>query len=244
MSKLSENILSNIKKEHILPIPKWQFLLKSSFIWTLFVGNIILGSIATAIMLFQSSTQDLADFHHFWDYFYLVPYFWVIILGISLYAAIHNFQHTDEGYRLKSSWILGGSIVVSVLLGTLLFSNGHAGRINQFLSNTVPYYSQFADMRKVMWSQPENGRISGKILTINGAEFVLEIKDNNGNNWIVSYKDATIKAAVQLSIGEEIKMLGTVSGNNFFTATEIRPWNGGNMHNGKVLGTQNFRKQR
>ena len=45
MGKISKNVIEKIKKKEIKPIPKWQFLLKDSFLRILSVVNIVFGSI-------------------------------------------------------------------------------------------------------------------------------------------------------------------------------------------------------
>jgi len=61
MEEVTKNTLQKIKKENIKPIPKWQFLLKDSLVWGLFVLNLILGSIGFAIALYLLTNNDIGS---------------------------------------------------------------------------------------------------------------------------------------------------------------------------------------
>lgn len=241
MSKLSDKVIQEISEKKIAPIPKWRFLLKDWFIWSVSVVSVLLGSVSVAIALHQMTTNDNMPVTRLTDVFTFVPYFWVMVLALFTYTAFHNFHHTEEGYKYKTATILGIAISVSVIIGTMLALIGLGGRMNAYLASNVPYYSQYADMRSYVWMNPAEGRIAGKIMHTTPNQ-VMVIKDLNGKLWNVTYNDAIIGPAVILRRGYMVKIVGEVTGDGDFMATEIRPWTGmGGRMQGNVKGMRTIR---
>jgi hypothetical protein len=234
MKKLADNILNKIDQEKIKPIPKWEFLLKDSVIWGTFVVSVMFGSIGSAITMFLLvNSEVLADFSlasSFLQWIILsIPVVWIVITLIFVLISIYNFKHTDEGYRYSVFSIFAVSLVISILIGSIFYFFGLSERLNNWFGQSIPYYTSMMDTRISVWTRPEEGYLSGTITSIDSKDKIIRIVDYTNTEWVVSYVNANIKGRVELSVGGEIKIIGTMESTSKFTATEIRSWSGSGM---------------
>lgn len=229
MGKVSKNVLEKIKKTGIKPIPKWQFMLKNSFVWGLFIVNLVLGAIGFAVVIYLLVNNDAV-----WDFslttnifqwiLLAIPVAWIALTLFFLFVAYYNFKNTEDGYKTAVWSKLLINIGIAVLLGLILYTSGFSARMNRHLSDSIPFYSHTLDVREEVWMRPEEGFLSGDILSVN--EKAIQLKDLDGNEWSIGYEDAAVKYRVVLDVGERIKILGNVVSEKVFEASEIRPWSG------------------
>jgi len=231
MEEFSKNTLQQIKKENIKPIPKWQFLLKDSLVWGLFVLNLIFGSIGFAISLYLLSNNDvLSDSSlvtNVWEWLILaIPLAWILLTTLFVFIAYYNFKHTSGGYRFTVVKIFLMNIVVSIVLGIVINGLGLSQKLNTIFSDNIPFYNHTMDLRSEVWMRAESGYLAGTIVDIDSDTKILKIEDLNGKTWDIPYQDATVKGRVVLELGEEIKIVGKMVSDKVFEASEIRPWVG------------------
>ena len=223
---LSKEVLKKIKDKDLKPAPRWKFLLKKSFLWGALYFSLLIGGIATSIIIFMLLTNDW-DVYRSVDSSFLefllktMPYFWIGIFALFIFIAYYNFKKTSKGYKYKFSIIAAASIAVCLIVGGLLFSFGLAKRIENSILNTVPYYHQLSDTpRMKMWSQPEKGLLGGKIIKPPKKD-LIEIMDFENKKWEVippeEMKKPLKKDMLIQAIGEKLDE-GT------FKAQNIRPW--------------------
>lgn len=224
MSNVSQNILDKIKKEQIKPTPKWHFLLKKWLFWVFFVISIVIGSLAFGVMLrlLVHSDWDLAPMlcGSYWRCFFQnLPYFWLLFLLAFIGLAYYHFRHTTTGYRYKSFWIVGGSVVISMLIGFTFFTIGVARHTEEIAEKHLPYYDKMVKHRRDVWQQPEKGHLAGKVVEVKPRKFLMLI-DFGKKKWevTISKKHPPIKQ------GMRIKVIGVQIGDGKFEAKEIRPW--------------------
>lgn len=231
MGKRSKNVLEKIKKLEIKPIPKWQFMLKDSFVKVLFGINIFLGSIGFGIvlyLLFNSEVlQDKTLHTTLWERIVLgIPYAWILLTIFFVFVAYYNFKNTQEGYRYDVVKVLLLSLLVSLFLGYVLYITRLSERLNDLFVENIPYYTHTLDMREKIWMRPEEGYLAGKIVEVDVKKKMLEITDLDGNSWSIYYENSLVKSRVKLEKDEEVKMIGKALSKSVFEASEIRPWGG------------------
>lgn len=231
MEEVTKNTLQKIKKENIKPIPKWQFLLKDSLVWGLFVLNLILGSIGFAISLYILGNNDVildsSLVTNAWEWIILsIPVAWILLTVFFLFIAYYNFKHTSGGYRFTVVKIFLMNLVVSIVLGVVINGFGLSQKLNTMFSDNIPFYNHTMDLRSEVWMRPESGYLAGTIVDINLDTKILKIEDLNGKSWTISYSEATVRGRVSLQVGEEIKIVGKIVSDSLFEASEIRPWAG------------------
>ena len=231
MENLGDKVLRKIKEGHIAPKPRWQFLLKDYFIWFVFLVSLLLGSLAFCVALYLLSTND-------WDlYQYLhttlighilisIPYLWIGILAVFVLVAHYNFKHTKSGYRRETYFVVGLSVVGSIVLGTFLHTLGAGEKIEDTIAASVPYYEKLTccGNRKDIWDQPASGLLGGTIMVVLD-ENNFELKDFSGTDWRIQEDDDTLEyEPLAIKAGEEVKIIGEKKQDFVFWAREIRPW--------------------
>lgn len=224
-NKLSKQVLETLQEKNIVPKPRWQFLLHDWVVWAGGIVTLLVGSLAVSVILFMIKTED-------WDLYQYVsdsllefvlaslPYFWIIVFALFVALADYYFKHTKRGYRYRLIPVIIGSIVLSSLIGLLLFQAGLGQRINQVFVDRVPFYSEFVYKKQQEWVQPDMGRLAGEIISVDEASFVL--RDFMGNAWAVTYVAGTLPRTP--TPGTRVKMGGTVTAAGEFVAEKVRLW--------------------
>jgi hypothetical protein len=231
MENLGDKVLEKIKKEKICLRPRWHFLLENYFIWFFFVVSLLVGSLAfcTILYIFFTNDWDLYKYLHtsFLGHVLIsIPYIWFVILLFFIWIAYYNFKCTKSGYRHETFYVVGLSIVGSLLLGAFLNTLGLGETIENAVAASLPAYENLVccGSRKDIWDQPEVGLLGGQIVQVDGKEN-FSLKDFNGVVWIVQEDDDTLEyEPVGINIGEEVKVIGEDQGSHVFWAREIRPW--------------------
>lgn len=229
MKDISKKVLEKIEKENLRPIPRWHFVLKRSFMWVLFGVNLVLGVVGMAIVIYlfasNDAITDISLVSNFWErIIFIVPIIWILLTALFLWIAYYNFKHTEGGYRFTAFKIFSLNILITLVLGFVVYISGSAGCINNLLSRHIPYYSSTFDTRTMVWMRPQEGYLAGDIKNVDGDQ--LELLDLDGNSWVVDFTGADVKHMVILEKGERIKLIGEATADNIFVASEIRPWSG------------------
>lgn len=225
----SKNIIDRIKEENIQPIPRWQFASKNILVWIAFAISTLIGAAAFSVILFsiRQTDFDLASHlsHSGIELFLgLLPFFWIIALLIFLVLAIFSIQKSKKAYKLsRTTWVVF-STAISILLGTLFFIGGGAQWLENSFADQVSIYESLEDKKKKVWMNPEDGFLSGTIEIVSGD--ALKLVDFNNKEWGIDYEGAFISPAVLLEKGEQVKLIGGISGPASFKADELRPWGG------------------
>ncbi|MDD5396443.1 MAG: hypothetical protein PHW24_00090 [Candidatus Moranbacteria bacterium] len=241
MKDLIKETIEKIKDQGIAPEPRWKYLVKKYGMWCVFGIAVFFGSISFSVAfdMLRQLDWDLYRFAHQSAIVYslsLLPYFWIVLIGIFLTLAFFDLRKTETGYKygwLKMSLASIGGIVA---IGFVFSSVGLGGKFNDTLARDIPYYGQHMMITKEsQWMQPENGFLSGTLTAISDGK--LEINDLNGQKWNVVLSGKTlIRPAVNVAKGEMIKIIGSKKNANDFEALEIRPWMGQGMMNGSGIG--------
>jgi len=231
MNNISNQVLKQIKENKIKPKPRWYFLTKNYFIWSMFGISIILGSLAFSIVLFIIKQLDWDIYHYIGDsflktVFISLPYLWLIFLTLFIGVAYYNFIHTKRGYRFKFISILLISLIISVTLGTILYSNGLSENLENIFSEKIPYYNRLVYTCEKQWMQPERGLLAGTIIETGLPDNNFILTDLDNNRWKIQAGKAIWKGKLTPATGLKIKLIGKLMGDNNFKAVEIRPWQG------------------
>lgn len=240
--KPSEKLIQTIKERQIKPAPKWHFTLKNTLLWTSYSMAVLLGALAFSIILFSIQQTDFSVITHLSHsrmelFLGLLPIFWIVWLLICLIVAIYSVQYSKRGYKLTLPRIVGYSSLLSMLLGTLFFISGGAHQLEHaFAVNILPYDS-IQEKKIRVWTMPEEGYLCGKIQQVTPEN--LQLEDFEGRHWTILYNEAFMPPSVMLVKGEIIKVVGEMTKEDQFSATEIRPWGGGG--NGQMRGRRGTR---
>lgn len=208
---ISKQVLQKIKEEKIAPEPRWKFLLKDYAVWVFFGVSILLGGLATAVIIFltQNSGWDIYSQGQasWWKFVILnIPYFWFIFFVLFVFIAYYNFRHTTTGYRHRFFYILLFSVMCSVLLGTIAYGAGLGQKIEDVFYRRMPFYEQMMRHRQQVWQQPGRGFLVGEIKV---DEENIILLDPGRNEWILVFPSST-NFSVDNFIGQKVRTLGKI----------------------------------
>lgn len=209
------------------PTPRWQFLLKNYVVWLLAGLALLVGSLAFSVVVYLSAGNDwavLGQQRTSWLELLLLtlPYFWLLLLAALIFVAYYNIKHTKRGWSYPLSWIIGGSIILSLLFGALFFKAGLGRTIDDVLSQQRgPVYARIFNPRLGFWAEPNEGRLVGLVADdLGDNQFV--IIDPEEKSWQVDTTQAEIMLpGSQLIVGKPVKISGQATAEDKFTATTV-----------------------
>ncbi len=234
MKNLIQKTLKKIKEEHIVPEPRWKFLVRKLGAWLVLSGIILLGALFVSVIYYLLRQLDWElprMMHHsvavyglsVFPYFWL---FWVIILGGVAFMGIRK---TESGYRFNWLKIIITISVTVLSLGFFLFSFGWGSHFDRVMRCDIPYYAQHVITKKKQWMQPRKGFLAGRIKSISKSKKEIVLNDLNNQQWeIILSLNTLIAPRVLLKSGKTIKIIGKREKKYKFKATQIRPWLGKN----------------
>ncbi|MFH0854428.1 MAG: hypothetical protein V1891_02970 [bacterium] len=223
-----KKLLDAIKDKKIFPKPKWKFLFKKFIIWIAGILSLLLGAIAVSLIIYISKFDDRGVFRRIGKgipevILLSVPFFWILCLALFIFLVYLNFKKTKTGYRYSILAIIASAIFLSVLLGAVFYRAGLSMKIDDILGRKAPFYDRIINPHIQFWSKPEEGRLSGLILS-KGDNF-LTVVDKLKQEWNVSFKN--FQNFDNIKAGVPARFIGKKLSVNEFEAFEILPMRSG-----------------
>jgi hypothetical protein len=225
---LEQDILKKIEQEDIAPKPVWHFWVREVVLWGMIALSIVVGGIAGATSWFRLTQSDL-PFHiaavgkKFSAVLIVLPYAWMLLLAIVLWLAYVQLKHTRHGYRMRL-WV----IALMCIGGSVAFAAGFhqvdmGRKVDDGLRHVKVYNAAF-DRERAFWNQPEEGRLIGKIQSIEttSTTTMLLVETPGKDEWMVVVIPALLEELPH-PIQQEmlIRVLGSVRRPYMFDATQI-----------------------
>ncbi len=226
--KLGDSVMNKIEENKITPKSKSYFLSREVSVWAGFCITSILGmlSIATMLDVFFDGDIDIyvnlgiPKIQHFLS---LIPYLWIISAGLLWIISQKVFRTTKGGYRHATILIVLVSASISIIGGFILFSYDVGETIHTTLLKNIPPYNHLVTSKEDFWNNPSQGLLSGVIQEISTSSFSL--KDFDGTSWKINETTSTNWNRKQhLTIGEKVRLVGSLDASGIFTASKIGPW--------------------
>ncbi len=149
MNNLKEKVLNKIKKGEVKKRPLIYFMSKNYFFWFMFILSIVLGAVAFSSFIIHFIIEP-GPWHKlvlkkggFYYVFKALPLLWLVIILVFTLAAWLNFKHTERAYRQHNFLIVLVSIVMSMLLGLLLFFSGIGRNLDLRMRKLLPGYEKY-----------------------------------------------------------------------------------------------------
>lgn len=226
MSDVSKKILDKIKKEDVKPIPKWQFVFGHILLWTLVIFAIIIGSFAMSILFRDLSGIEWGhlsklDRHGIPGIIIALPYIWFITLAVVVYVSYVFFSKTKQGYKVNPVIIILSSILISFILGFILFANRTSDQFERLLRDNIPPYKQLQQVREGAWNSPEKGILIGKVIDVK-KDKLLMLNDITGKKWEVNIENVNFKKMGIPKVGSQIIVVGKQTGDDTFHSVDIK----------------------
>ncbi|MBN1995904.1 hypothetical protein JW935_00030 [candidate division KSB1 bacterium] len=233
MRDISKKTLDIIKKEKIQPYARKRYLIKKIFIWALVTLSMVLGIVASGVVLFQLTHTDW-DLYHRSSYSLIefimlaIPYFWFLFFIVFWGVAYKFFRRTEKGYRYRPIFIICSCVLLSIVGGLVLYQIGFAENLEAAFYENIPVYRTLNKRKHSMWVSPERGFLAGRITEIVSSEKIVLI-DLQGKEWPIDISNVIWRGRLSPKKDLEIKIIGKMDDKGGFTALEIRPMRGRRM---------------
>lgn len=205
---ISQIALDKIKENGIKPISKNIFNIKRVIFWSLVGFSLVVGAVSFSVILSILSNNDWHLYNKFGFSFIFktLPYFWFIsILFLAVIGEIY-YRKTILGYRHRTVMIVFAYMIISMIMGFVLYITGLGDTVDESLSRNVPVYHGVMFDKDKFWSNRESGLISGRIILVDGEK--INIIDFNNKVWPINVRDAVVIGRAQIKEGELVKIVG------------------------------------
>lgn len=215
-SVLCASVFDRIEKDHVAPLPKWQFLCVEYGIWTLWALSVLFGAIAFSVLIFfithagfavYEATHDSA-FDLFID---ILPLAWVGVFGLMALLAHYNLRHTKCGYKYTVLRVLVSSIVFSFIGGLVLHAIGMSVLVDSFMAKQSSVFPALERFEHRIWQQPKEGRMMGVFISHSSTSDVALFSDAKGVVWQLNTAELTPLDMDTLYSGKRVHVIGIPS---------------------------------
>ena len=155
MNDLKTNVLKKIKNGEVKRKPVFYFIAKDYFFWMMFIISIIVGAIGFSSILVHFMIEagpwyKLIHYGHH-AFYYIAksfPLLWLFVVILFIVSGWFNYKHTKKAYKMKNVLIVIVSILISLLLGTLLFFSGVGRKFDKRIQHYLPRYRKYSEERR------------------------------------------------------------------------------------------------
>lgn len=226
----ARRVLNRIVDEHLAPRPRWEFLFKNYFFWTLGVLAVVLGALAFSAALFriknagwQLSSVTHGDLGQF--IFDAAPVLWVVVFGVFLAIGYLNVRWTIHGYRYPLALIAIGAMLTSIALGAGLYATGLGGEIEESIGDHPPFYRPILVAQQSWWLSPGKGLLGGQVISADPETASFVLRDFSGNEWRIEEGELQDKDRDALVVGNTVRIVGAPAAtSSVFHACVVFPW--------------------
>ncbi|HPN67460.1 MAG TPA: hypothetical protein PLZ62_02275 [bacterium] len=226
-STISQMVLEKIKKDEVKPIPKWHFVLKYGFLWLIIIIFLICASAALGVSYFEITDIDwevpsflgMGILNYF---FFVLPYFWVLLFLAIGVLAYYNFLATPKGYKFPRYQIVTFGVLILVMVAAAFHYFGTSQMIRDTIRDNIPGFHRLMHNKEEVWNRPDEGLLAGKINEVQNNGVVVVTFDHT--KWQVDTTNTDIPDGKELSVGQMIRIVGEKTGDNQFVAQSIKPW--------------------
>lgn len=227
MSKLSTSVLDKIKKEHVKPKPKWWFVSMHVAMWVVIAVSVLVGSLAMGVLIHEFSGAEWGHVGRLNKdgvpgFVFMLPYVWFATLGLTLLVSYHLFAHTKKGYKHQPYMVVGGTVLLSVLLGFGLYASRTAERFEAVMIERVPPYAKYMEDREHLLVAPEHGVVAGMIIDEEDGVLII-LNDVKNREWKVDITNARYRDK-DVEVGHAVLAVGEKEDDFEFTASAIKPF--------------------
>lgn len=226
----AQQVINKLDKDCVKPIPRWRFVMRNNSFWALWGLSVVIGACAVSatIFVFLNSGWRYHDITHdtFLKFFLdILPLFWLVSFALMILFGYYNIRHTNRGYRFSFYLIVLSSVVASFIGGTILYTIGVAGDIDDF-RKPLPFSSPMVFLEEGRWNNTNRGLVSGFVKSFDESKELLVLDSFSGEEkTLLTYELGALDKSM-LTIGAHIRIIGgfTNDSSPLFVACAILPW--------------------
>ena len=238
---LTSQILGKLETEAVTPRARWVYSSQEFALWIFWVATVVLGALSVSVTLFVLAHQRFAlyelthtDFSSF--AVDVLPVLWLTLFMVMVLFAVFNMRHTKRGYRYPLWQILGSSLLLSLVLGSVLHIAGAGFSLDRKMGMWSKDYASQDKLELKWWQNPAEGRLVGKAMYIReGADTEIRFIDMAGTAWQLSLDELHEAEKRLLEEGRQVRIFGTLENDRSFHACGAMPWVQDRSYEGKEL---------
>lgn len=230
MITITDKILDTIKGEHLKPKPRWHFIVRQILIWSTALLSVVIGSITFSVILFRMVNNDWEVLKYInrspvVHAFNTLPYLWLVLLVLFVGLAYYNARHTKGAYKYHGYWFVIGSVVLSLVIGGMLYAVGIGPRVH-YTAEKLPFMKELMYDRNQMWMNADDGFIAGEVVEMLSGVGMFELEDLDSRQWVVRAGDEYYPPPPHFIIeeGVMIRIYGEKIDKEIFEAIKILPY--------------------
>ncbi|MCX6786335.1 MAG: hypothetical protein NTU85_00745 [Candidatus Kaiserbacteria bacterium] len=235
---IAERVFDYIKNEHLVPRPRWEFVIKNYFFWLLGALAVAFGALACSATFFEIANVDwrlsAATHTTFFSFFLAAaPFVWIGTLALFICIGYINIRRTNHGYRYSLPIIALGAVLTSLTLGTGLYAIGFGGRIDEAIGDHPPFYRPVLVQQQSWWLAPEKGLLGGEVINVASDLASFTLRDFSGHMWEIDGSDLRNPDLTTIARGGIVRVVGlpvqtgtsASATSSSFHACFVFPWN-------------------
>lgn len=208
---IASTVLSRITTEHVVPTPRYHFLLREGVVWTLGVVSVIVGAFGVAAIMFTARHSEWQFYQATHDSLFsflvdIMPYSWLVTLGLFAALSFAFVRHTKRGYKYQVPVLIIASVGASTVLGGFVFALGAGPFIDQQLGMFIPLHRSLHDTKLGFWNQPDRGLVAGVVTDIATASESFTVMSPTHELHTIRMDDLRSLDREQLSVGQTIRV--------------------------------------
>jgi len=228
MNKIDKKVLQKIKKENIKPTSGWVFAIKWSLLKALIVLSLIFASLAFAVLLKIVMQGDFAFAQmlsggYFIHFVQLAGLLWLGFLLLFMALLRYEVYKSKYGYRIEGYKVGALALLLTLLLGSLIYKTQMNSFAELVVSKVLPYTS-FEKKLQAMWHNPQRGLYEGSLLQdyFEGMQEV-DFIDIKGNIWTLDLSNLGIIDKIILKHSPSIVILTKEPSGKVLRVCAVKP---------------------
>ena len=221
MNDTTDNVIKTIKERNIRPKHSLFFALKHIGMWFLWTMTILVGALTFAAFLFKIVNSGI-EHHYLADQSYLsfilstFPFFWVVLIVLSVVVAHYQFRHTEHGHTVPLFRIALVHTVLTLGIGTALFFFGFG-----YLGGMAALQLRGKNVETsylARWHEPEKGLLAGRVSIVDEDTISLI-----GIDKVAYIVDISGFGAIDIPTNIPVRIVGTIVEDGRFYACSLLP---------------------
>ncbi|MFT5832356.1 MAG: hypothetical protein ACI9SY_000743 [Candidatus Paceibacteria bacterium] len=228
---IQDRVFSKITEENVCPRSKYVFWCQNTSVWIIWLVTVLLGALATSVLIFASSYNYYNIYEAMHDNFvtYFIqalPIVWILAFILLMLLAVRGLRATRRGYRFSPLLVGGSSVGMSLFLGIVASTLGFGYLVDKTLGEYAPMYYSMAEREQKKWLQPGEGRLVGqaKVQHLPESGQIIFV-DVSGAEWIMNIAELRAFDKQQLNSMQRVRVLGMQTARESgFHACGVFPW--------------------
>lgn len=232
VKNLKERVLLQIAKDGVVPRSRFVCKCNEWGIWLLWLCTIIVGAIMFSEVMYISMHSGVEFYeltHENLVRFVIssLPIIWIVTLCSMVALTVLHIRLTKCGYRYSLMFVLGTSLVLTVVVGLVFNVFGVGKRIDMLMSHMPMPYQTVEDRQAYLWAHPEDGRITGMMIGTVGTTSDGIFLDVVDREWVLKTDELTESDRSLLISGERVRLIGKairMESPRAFVVCSVHPW--------------------